>query len=92
MVRVAWDAERIAMGGEPMIWKDGLEKERLMAIRTGAWTTEQAVKEAETTIARIDSSKPWPVREKADEKFLNDWLLWIREVNRYEPAHEITKR
>ena len=91
MVRVAWDAERIAMGGEPMIWKDGQEKERLMAIRTGAWTTEQAVKEAETTIARIDSSKPWPVREEADEKFLNDWLLWIREVNRYEPAREITK-
>lgn len=80
MVRVAWDAERIAKGGEPKVWKDGEEKEKLMAIRTGAWSTEQAVVEAEKTIERIDSLKPWPIPEKADEDFLNDWLLWIRGV------------
>jgi uncharacterized protein (DUF2237 family) len=85
MVRVAWDAERIALGGEPKVWKDGEEKERLMAIRTGAWTTEQAVKEAEETVALIDSRKPWPIPDEADEKFLNDWLLWIRGVNGWEP-------
>lgn len=85
MVRVAWDAERIAMGGEPKVWKDGQEKEKLMAIRTGAWSTDQAVKEAEETIARIDSRKPWPIPEKCDEKFLNDWLLWIRGVTGWKP-------
>lgn len=80
MVRVAWDAERIAMGGEPKVWKDGEEKEKLMAIRTGAWTTEQAVQEAEATIARIDSRKPWPIPDEAAEGFLNKWLLWVRGV------------
>lgn len=84
MVRVAWDAERIARGEEPKVWKEGEEKEKLMAIRTGLWTTEQAVREAETTIARIDS-KPWAVPDKPDEKFLNDWLLWIRGVQGWEP-------
>lgn len=86
MVRVAWDAERIAQGGEPKVWKDGEEKAKLMAIRTGAMTTDEAVKEAETTIERIDSRKPWPIPEKADEKFLSDWLLWIRGVSGWEPG------
>lgn len=78
MVRVAWDAERIAKGGEPKVWKDGDEKQKLMEIRTGLWSVEQVVKEAEETIARIDAGKPWPIPDKADEKFLNDWLLGIR--------------
>jgi uncharacterized protein (DUF2237 family) len=86
MVRVAWDAERIAFGGEPKVWKDGAEKEKLMAIRTGAWSTEQAVKEAEETIARIDARKPWPIPERANEKFLNDWLLWIRGISGWKPT------
>lgn len=86
MVRVAWDAERIAQGDEPKVWKDGIEKEKLMAIRTGAMTTEEAVKEAETTIERIDSRKPWPIAESCDEKFLNDWLLWIRGVSGWTPG------
>lgn len=79
MVRVAWDAERIALGGEPLVWKTGEEKAKLMAIRTGEMSTEDAVLEAETTIKRIDA-KQWALPEKADEKFLNDWLLWIRGV------------
>jgi len=85
MVRVAWDAERIAQGGEPKVWKDGEEKAKLMAIRTGEMTTEQAVKEAEATISRIDARKPWPIPAEADEKFLNDWLLWLRGVSGWEP-------
>lgn len=80
MVRTAWDAERIARGGEPKVWKDGEEKEKLMAIRTGLWTTEQAVKEAEDTIARVDAAQPWPIPDHPDEKLLNDWLLGIRGV------------
>ncbi len=87
MVRVAWDAERIAQGGEPKVWKEGDEKAKLMAIRTGEWSIELAVKEAEETIARIDGAKPWAIPEKCDEKFLEDWLLWIRGV-----IHQIDKR
>lgn len=71
MVRVAWDAERIALGGEPKVWKEGEEKEKLMAIRTGLWTVEQAVQEAEVTIARIEAKKPWPLPEHGDEEFRN---------------------
>lgn len=78
MARVAWDAERIAAGGEPKVWKDGEEREKLMAVRTGAWTTERAVGEAEAAIARTDAAKPWPIPEQADEDFLNGWLLSVR--------------
>lgn len=80
MVRTIFDAERIANGGEPVIWKTGQERETLMAIRTGLLSIEQGVKIAEETIARIDSKKPWPIPERADEAFLNNWLLWIRGV------------
>jgi uncharacterized protein len=86
MVRVAWDAERIARGDEPKVWKDGEEREKLMAIRTGAWTSEQAVKEAEASIARVDALKPWPIPDKTEEEFLNNWLLWIRGVNPWTPT------
>jgi hypothetical protein len=80
MVRVAWDAERISRGDEPKVWKDGEEREKLMAIRTGLWSVDQAVKEAEETIARIDSRRPWPIPDEAEETFLNAWLLWVRGV------------
>lgn len=90
MVRVAWDAERIAMGGEPLVWKEGEEKAKLMAIRTGEWSTERAVKEAEDTIARVDAAKPWPIRELANEAFLNNWLLWIRGVSGWTPDPKTT--
>lgn len=86
MVRVAWDAERIALGGEPLVWKEGEERQKLMMIRTGVWTTERAVKEAEETIARIDARKPWPIPERANEQFLNDWLLWIRGISGWKPS------
>lgn len=78
MLRVAWDAERIALGEEPKVWKEGTEKSELMAIRTGTMSTEEAVSKAEAAITRIDSRKPWPIPERADEGFLNDWLLSVR--------------
>lgn len=78
MVRVAWDAERIARGEPPLVWKEGEEREKLMAIRTGLWTAEQAIQEAEATIARIDASKPWPIPDEPDEGMINSWLLEVR--------------
>jgi hypothetical protein len=78
MVRVAWDAERISKGQPPVVWKEGAELEKLMAIRTGLWTTEQCVREAEETIARIDAAKPWPIPESPDECVLELWLLGVR--------------
>jgi hypothetical protein len=92
MVRVAWDAERIALGGEPVVWKTGEEKAKLMAIRTGEWSTEQAVKEAEETISRIEARKPWPIPDQADEAFLEEWLLWLREVGPAPTGHERAER
>ena len=80
MVRVAWDAERIARGEGPKVWKEGREKQDLMAIRTGEMSTEEAVKIADETIARIDASKPWAIPEEADTTFLNDWLLSMRGI------------
>ena len=82
MVRVAWDAERIAKGGEPKVWKDGDEKAKLMAIRTGECPTEEAVREAERAVSRVDAAKPWPLQERADEGFLDGWLLSVRGVKR----------
>jgi len=89
MVRVGWDALRIARGGEPLLWKDGEEKAKIMEIRRGEWSKERVVKEASDTIAKVDALKPWPIPDDANEAFLNDWLLWIRGV---DGDHESDKR
>ena len=81
MVRVAFDAARIASGEGPKVWKEGHEKGLLMSIRNGKTPTAEAVKIAEQIMSDIDASKPWAVPEKADTEFLNDWLLSMREVS-----------
>ncbi len=80
MVRTAYDAERIARGEGPKVWKDGQERETLMAIRTNLMSVDDGIKIAEETINRIDAKKPWPIPDKADVNFLNNWLLWVRGV------------
>ena len=80
MVRVAWDAERIAQGQGPKVWKEGLEKEILMKIRYGEMSPCEAMDIAEKTIDRVDGLKPWNVNVDAPEEALEDWLLIIRGV------------
>lgn len=81
-IRLLSDAERIAKGQEPVIWKeDGSEeRELLMKIRTdqvGQEAIEQLIRQG---IARIDGMKPWPIPDEGDRQFLEDWLLDLRGV------------
>ena len=75
LIRLLWDAHRIAKGGEPVVWKEGEERTLLMAIRTGEMPQGQIEAHARMVLAEIDGMKPWKIREDGDEKFLNDWLL-----------------
>lgn len=78
MIRVLLDARRIAQGGEPVVWKEGEERETLMRIRSGAIHHENVVVMARTLIAETDALKPWPLPELGDDVWLNNWLLNIR--------------
>lgn len=83
MVRVLLDARRIAQGGEPVVFKEGAERDVLMNIRTGLTRTDLAVDIARSLIEDIDAAKPWPWPEEGDRELLNAWLLDIR--HRPEP-------
>jgi len=86
MVRVAWDAERIAGGNEPMVWKVGAEKDSLMDIRNGRMSVDRAMETVDECISHIDAMKPWDVHAEPDEDFLNKWLLWVRGIIGWEPV------
>ncbi len=80
MYRVATDALRIAQGGEPLVWKEGEERETLMQIRRGEWTKERVEKETLAIVKKIEDLKPWPLPDLPDKAFLSRWLISIRKL------------
>lgn len=75
LVRLLGDAKRIATGGEPIVWKEGEERDLLMKIRTGEMPQAEVERHARALLAEIDGMKPWGIPEEADESFLEAWLL-----------------
>ena len=78
LIRLALDAQRISKGEEPVVWKEGTERELLMDIRNGKVAQEEVVKMAQDIIGEIDGRKPWPIPESPNIEMLNDWLVKIR--------------
>lgn len=78
LVRLLWDARRIAKGEEPAVWKEGEERDLLMKIRAGELSPTAVEKMAKDLVAEIDGMKPWKVPEQANEAFLDDWLIGLR--------------
>src|SRR5574339_33248 len=85
MVRLATDARRIAEGGEPIVWKEGTERDMLMEIRLDGWSKDKVTNYTLSQINTIDSLKPWPLPEYGDKTWLNHWLLWVRGFTEYAP-------
>ncbi len=78
MLRVLGDADSMAQGGEPAVWKDGPERDFLMDIRLGRYTADEVVAMAEERRAHIESLRPWPLPDEGNRAALNEWLLWVR--------------
>lgn len=76
LIRLALDSRRIAIGLHPKIWKEGKEREHLMAIRAGEYTHEQIEREFKDIVNSIDISK-LPIGPDIEK--LNSWLLKQRE-------------
>lgn len=81
IVRLGYDAQLIAMGKEPEIWKEGYGQLTLMKIRNNQFKRDDIMPIINTIYQNIETLKPWDLPEKGDEQFLNDWLLEIREMN-----------
>jgi hypothetical protein len=79
IIRLLNDAVKISSGEEPVIWKEGQERELLMAIRNGRISTHEIVNLANSRIRQIeDMLSKGLLPKEGDEKFLNKWLLSIR--------------
>jgi hypothetical protein len=87
MFRIVLDAERIAKGEEPLVWKSGSERDTLMDIRTGRIPPLDVVRMTKAHIEDIDAMPGWKMDLPAegDEVFLDDWLLWVRGINPHKP-------
>lgn len=81
--RLGFDAKRIAQGQEPIVWKEGAERDTLMEIRTGLWSRQRVEDDALALIHEIDGMKPWPVPDEGDRGWLNEWLLGIRGITSF---------
>jgi uncharacterized protein len=80
MYRLAVDAKRIAEFHEPVVWKEGSERDLLMKIRTGEISAEEVVRMTKGVISEIDALTAWrtDLPEEGSEAFLEKWLLWVR--------------
>ena len=78
LIRLAHDAERIAKGEFPTVWKEGEERELLMSIRRGEFSKEKIEQMGTAMIRKVDGMKPWDLPEEPDKRLLNDWLWDVR--------------
>lgn len=81
LLRLAEDAKRIAQGNEPIVWKEGEERDFLMKVRNEEYSWEEVRDFIEKAISSIEALKPFPLPEQGDKAFLNEWLLALRYKN-----------
>ena len=75
--RLLIDAERICDGGEPIVWKEGKEREFLMRIRNDLISIEEIKAFAEEKLS-ITQNKINKLPEKANTDLLDEWLFKLR--------------
>lgn len=80
LVRLGYDALRLAEGKSPVVWKTGPERDLLMQIRRGEMPCDAVIRHAEELMAAIDNKKPWPWPETVDVDVLNEWVWELRGV------------
>ncbi len=80
LLRLLDDAERIARGEAPVVWKEGPERDFLMKVRTGEFPKERVERMALDRMAAVNALQPWPLLETGDEAVLERWLLDLRGV------------
>ena len=78
LVRLGWDGRRIARGQEPVVWKEGAERDLLLEIRAGEYGQKAIEQMAKDLIADIERAKPWRIPEKGDEEWLDNWVVKLR--------------
>lgn len=81
LVRLLFDAERIAKGEDPLIWKEDGSEERslLMSIREELIPQADIENLAAQAMKRIDALESSSgIPKEGDKEFLNEWLLDIR--------------
>jgi predicted nucleotidyltransferase len=78
LMRLIKDGQRIANGEPPVVWKEGAERDYLMAIREGLIDRETVIKHAEEQIENIVPKEGLPNDNPKD--FLNLWLVTTRKL------------
>jgi len=80
IVRLSEDAKRIAMGGEPVVWKEGEERDFLMKIRCEEFAACDIQKIMEEKIQAVGFCLDMSlIPEHGNKQLLNNWLLDLRE-------------
>lgn len=78
-IRLLYDAKRIVRGDEPLVWKTGEERERLMNIRYGKVNVEEIEKEASTMLDEINTQlATCQLPDVGDSQFLEKFLVDLR--------------
>lgn len=83
LIRLTNDAMRIIIGNPPVVWKEGDEREQLLAIRRGDFEPDEIEKLALSSLEFIDkaiSSSRNPIPKENDIGIVEDWLKLVRDL------------
>lgn len=82
LLRVLGDSARIIAYGEPVVWKEGPERDFLMSVRRNEIGCEQVIEIADSKIldqrAALEKSG---LPDNPDKSWLNEWLVDLRMRN-----------
>jgi len=81
LIRILLDARRIVQGEEPVVWKEGDERDLLMAIRNGICGREKVESLAKDVLAQVESLiEESALPDTGDQAFLDQWLIDVRKA------------
>ena len=80
IVRLAKDAMTMAGGKQPVIWKDGSDREFILRIRTGQIPRKDVVNIASGIINTVKGMEPFPLPAEPDIPALERWMMDVRGI------------
>ena len=80
IVRLAKDAMTMANGKQPVIWKDGSDRDFILRIRTGQIPQKDVVNIATGIINTVKGMEPFPLPSEPDIPALERWMMDTRGI------------
>jgi len=80
ILRLGQDALKLARGQEPVLWREGGERDLILRVRRQEIPDDKVIALAEGMFKAVEGMAPYPLPEEPDIEALNRWMCEVRGI------------